>query len=175
LKSSNDSPMELIEIGRVVRSHGLDGRVKVLSYLESPAVLNDLAELYVGRTVAEAVMLPLVSVQIGKDSFTLKLQGIADRDAADRLRGSTIWMAGEKKPALPEGEYYWHDIIGLQVMTEEEEILGRIEAVFPTGANDVYVCRGGGREILLPAIGDVVRRIDTDSGIMVVRLLKGLC
>jgi 16S rRNA processing protein RimM len=75
---------------------------------------------------------------------------------------------------LPEGEYYWSEIIGLQVLTEEDEILGRIEAVFPTGGNDVYVCRGGGREILLPAIGDVVRKIDTDRGVMVVRLLEGL-
>jgi 16S rRNA processing protein RimM len=174
LRSSNDSPMELIEIGRIVRSHGLEGRVKVLSYLESPEVLHDLSGLFVGRTVPEAVLFPLVAVQAGRDSFILQLRGIDDRNAAERLRGCSVWMPSENMQKLPEGEYYWRDIIGLQVLTEEDEILGRIESVFPTGGNDVYVCRGGEREILLPAIGDVVRKIDTDRGVMVVRLLKGL-
>ena len=166
--------MELIEIGRIVRSHGLEGRMKVLSYLESSEVLHDLSGLFVGRSVPEAVLFPLVAVQAGKDSFILQLSGIDDRDAAERLRGCSVWMPSEKMQKLPEGEYYWRKIIGLQVITEEDEILGRIEAVFPTGGNDVYVCRGGDREILLPAIGDVVRKIDTDRGVMVVRLLKGL-
>ena len=174
LRSSNDSPMELIEIGRIVRSQGLKGQVKVLSYLESPEVLHGLSGLFVGRSVQEALLFPLVDVRAGRDSFILQLGGVADRDAAERLRGSSVWMPSEGMQKLPEGEYYWREIIGLQVMTEENEILGRIEAVFPTGGNDVYVCRGGGREILLPAIGDVVRKIDTDRGVMVVRLLKGL-
>jgi 16S rRNA processing protein RimM len=175
LKSSNDSSMELLEIGRIVRSQGLAGRMKVLSYLESPEVLNDLSGLFVGRSVSEAVLFPLVAVQqAGKDFFILQLSGIENRDAAARLRGSSVWMPSEKMRKLPEGEYYWREIIGLQVLTEEDQILGRIEAVFPTGGNDVYVCRGAGKEILLPAIGDVVRKIDTDRGVMVVRLLKGL-
>jgi len=166
--------MELIEIGRIVRSHGLEGRVKVLSYLETPEVLHDLSELLVGRSVSEARPLPFTAVQVGKDSFILKLEGIADRDAAEGLRGSSVWIPSEKMRKLPDGEYYWRDIIGLQVVTEENEILGRIEAVFPTGSNDVYVCRAEGREILLPAIGDVIQRIDREQGVMVVRLMKGL-
>jgi len=151
------------------------GRMKVLSYLESPEVLDDLSGLFVGRSVSEAVLFPLIAVQVGRDFFILQLGGIEDREAAARLKGSSVWMPSEKMRKLPEGEYYWREVIGLQVLTEEDEILGRIEAVFPTGSNDVYVCRGAGREILLPAIGDVVRKIDTDRGVMVVRLLKGLC
>jgi len=166
--------MELIEIGRIVRSHGLTGRVKVLSYMESPETLQDLSGLFVGRSAQEAVFIPLVAVQTGKDFFILQLGGVDDRNAAERLRGSSVWISSEKTVKLPDGEYYWSEIIGLQVLTEEDQILGRIEAVFPTGSNDVYVCRGGGREILLPAVGDVVRKIDTDRGVMVVRLLKGL-
>jgi 16S rRNA processing protein RimM len=166
--------MELIEIGRIVRSHGLKGRVKVLSYLESPETLLDLSGLFVGRSVQDAVFIPIVAVQTGKDFFILQLRGVDDRDAAEQLRGSSVWISSEKTEKLPDGEYYWSEIIGLQVLTEEDQILGRIEAVFPTGSNDVYVCRGGGREILLPAIEEVVRKIDRARGVMVVRLLKGL-
>jgi 16S rRNA processing protein RimM len=75
---------------------------------------------------------------------------------------------------LPPGEYYWRDIIGLDVYTEEGKLLGRIESVFPTGSNDVYVCKGGQREILLPAIVDVIRQIDINRRVMTVRLLEGL-
>jgi 16S rRNA processing protein RimM len=166
--------MELIEIGRIVRSQGLKGQVKVLSYLESSESLQGLCNLFIGRSLQEAVLYPLLAVRAGRDFLILQLGGVADRDTAERLRGSSVWMHSEEMQKLPEGEYYWREIIGLQVLTEEDEILGRIEAVFPTGGNDVYVCRGGGREILLPAIGDVVRKIDTDRGVMVVRLLKGL-
>jgi len=174
LKSSNDSSMGLLEIGRIVRSHGVAGRVKVLSYLESPEVLHDLSGLFVGHSVSEAVLFQLVDVKVGKDFLILQLDGIEDRDAAAGLQGSSVWMPSEKMRKLPEGEYYWNEIIGLQVHTEVNRILGRIEAVFPTGSNDVYVCRGAGKEILLPAIDEVVRKIDMDRGVMVVRLLKGL-
>jgi 16S rRNA processing protein RimM len=148
--------------------------VKVLSYLESAGTLQEITGLFVGRSVGEAVFLPVTAVQTAKDSLILQFKGVDDRDAAEALRGSSVWGSSEKTGKLPEGEYYWSEIIGLQVLTEEEELLGRIEAVFPTGSNDVYVCRGGTREILLPAIEEVVRRIDTDRGVMVVRLLKGL-
>jgi 16S rRNA processing protein RimM len=74
---------------------------------------------------------------------------------------------------LTEGEYYWRDIIGLDVYTQDGKRLGRIESVFPTGSNDVYVCKGE-REILIPAIADVIQGIDLDKNIMTVKLLEGL-
>jgi 16S rRNA processing protein RimM len=166
--------MEFLEIGRIIRCHGLAGRLKVLSYLESQDVLDNLPEVFVGRGIQDTVPFPVDAVQPGRGFFILKLGGIEDRDAAAKLVRLTVWISSAKRGKLPEGEYYWREIIGLEVFTEEGQILGRIESVFPTGSNDVYVCRGEGKEILLPAIGDVVREIDTDRGIMVVRLLRGL-
>jgi 16S rRNA processing protein RimM len=166
--------MELLEIGRIVRCHGLAGRVKVLSYIESQDILDNLTEVFVGSRVQETVPFSVDAVQPGKAFFILKLGGIEDRDAAAKLVRSSVWMPAEKINELSEGEYYWREIIGLQVVTEEGQSLGRIESVFPTGGNDVYVCRAAEKEILLPAIGEVVKKIDTDHGIMVVRLLKGL-
>jgi len=166
--------MELLEIGRIIRPQGLAGRLKVLSYLESQDMLDALAEVFIGRRAQEATVFPLHVVQKGREFFILKLGGIESKDAAARIVGSSVWMPSEAMKELPDGEYYWHEIIGLEVVTEEGRILGRIESVFPTGSNDVYVCRGMEKEILLPAIGDVILKIDRDHGIMVVRLLKGL-
>lgn len=166
--------MELLEIGRIIRPHGLEGRLKVLSYLESQDVLDGLRELFIGSHAREATVFPLHAIQKGREFFILKLGGIEDKDTASKSVGSSVWMPSEAMKKLPDGEYYWHEIIGLTVVTEEGRILGRIESVFPTGSNDVYVCRGGEKEILLPAIGDVILKIDRDRGIMVVRLPKGL-
>lgn len=166
--------MELLEIGRIVRCHGLEGRVKVLSYLESQDTLDNLPEVFVGKRPQETVPYSVDAVQPGREFFILKLAGIGDREAAATLLRASVWIPSEKMKQLPEGEYYWREIIGLQVVTEEGQSLGSIESVFPTGSNDVYVCRTAEKEILLPAIGEVIRKIDTDHGIMVVRLLKGL-
>jgi 16S rRNA processing protein RimM len=166
--------MELLEIGRIVRSHGLTGRMKVLSYLESQDVLDHLEVVSVGRRVQDAVTFSLDSLQTGRKWFIMKLAGVEDKDAASQLVGSSLWMPLEKIKKLPDGEYYWHELIGLAVVTEEGRILGRIKSVFPTGSNDVYVCRGNGKEILLPAIDDVVQKIDLDHRVVVVRLLEGL-
>jgi 16S rRNA processing protein RimM len=166
--------MGLLEIGRIIRCHGLAGRVKVLSCLESQDVLDNLPEVHIGRKLGETVPFSVDAVQPGREFFILKLGGIEDRDAAAKLVRSSVWMPSDKMEKLPEGEFYWRDIIGLRVVTEEGQILGRIESVFPTGSNDVYVCGRGKEEILLPAIGEVIRKIDTDQGIMVIRLLKGL-
>jgi 16S rRNA processing protein RimM len=166
--------MALLEIGRIVGSHGLAGRVKVLSYLESPVVLQDLSEVWVGRNLQGAAAHRLEAVQPGRGSFILKLGEVSDRETAVKFKGLTVWMASDRLNKLPEGEFYWHEIIGLNVLTEEGRHLGVIESVFPTGSNDVYVCRSGEEEVLLPATGEVVRRIDLDRKVMVVRLLKGL-
>jgi 16S rRNA processing protein RimM len=166
--------MELLEIGRIVRPQGLSGRVRLRSYLQTEDTLDGVAEVSVGREGREAVSFPLEAVQARRGALILKLKGIEDRDAAERLSGSSVWILAGKMKALPEGEYYWREIIGLSVVTEEGMPLGRISAVFPTGSNDVYVCRGGAEEILLPAIAEVIREIDREHGRMVVRLLKGL-
>jgi 16S rRNA processing protein RimM len=166
--------MKLIEIGKIVRSQGLKGRVKVLSFLQSQDVLELVSSLYVGAKETDAVCYVLNGVQQGNGFLILKFEGIDSRNDADRLKGQQVWMVAEGMAPLAENEYYWSDIIGLKVVTEDNEHLGRIEAVFPTGSNDVYVCRNEDREILLPAIEQVIRRIDPEKGVMVVRLCKGL-
>jgi len=167
--------MRRVELGRIVRSHGLDGRVKVLSYLESDRLLPSLAEAWIGRSRDSAKRYPIENARPeGRAHFTLKLGGVEDRTAADGLRGLTVSVPYTSLEPLPEGEYYWEDLIGLRVETEAGAPLGVIESVFPTGSNDVIVCRAGEQEILLPAISEVIRSVDIGAGRMVVRLLKGL-
>jgi 16S rRNA processing protein RimM len=167
--------MRWVEIGRIVRSHGLAGRVKVLSYLESDRLLPSLTEAWIGRSRDSSKRYPIENARPeGRSHFSLRLGGVEDRTAADALRGLTVSVPYESLEPLPEGEYYWEDLIGLRVETEEGKPLGVIKGIFPTGSNDVVVCRAGTKEILLPAIAEVIRSVDIGAGRVVVRLLKGL-
>lgn len=166
--------MDLFEIGKIVKTHGLAGRMKVVSYLESDEILKSLEEVFVRLEGQKTNLKKIKDIRINRKHFLLELEGVEDVDAANALVGCQVLIPSDKLEELPEGEYYWRDIVGLDVVTEDDEILGRIEKVFSTGSNDVYVCTGGEREILLPAIADVVREIDIANGRIVVRLLKGL-
>lgn len=166
--------MDLLEIGKIVKTHGLAGRMKVFSYLESDEILKSLEEVFVGHGEQKANLKKVKDIKISKKHFLIELEGVEDIDTANALVGCRVLVPSDKLEELPEGEYYWRDILGLDVVTEDGEILGRIEKIFPTGSNDVYVCTGGEREILLPAIADVIRKIDIEDGRMVVRLLEGL-
>ena len=166
--------MKFLEIGKIVKTHGLKGRLKVKSYLESEELLQSLREVYVERETEERKHFPLRGIQIGNGSFLVHLEGVDDIGKAASLVGCRILAPCEQLEKLSGDEYYWRDLLGLVVVTEGGQVLGKIRSIFPTGSNDVYVCDGGEREILLPAITEVVRKVDLEEGIMVVRLLDGL-
>jgi 16S rRNA processing protein RimM len=166
--------MKLLEIGKIIRCHGVKGRVKAVSYLESEENLQSLDEVYIKQADGAIKPFPVMQIEKDKKNIILAFQGIDDPAAAQPLVGSTLLMAVEKLVKLPEGEYYWRELIGLDVVTEEGRFLGQIKEIFPTGSNDVYICDGGEREILLPAIADVIRSIDIIKGMMIVRLMEGL-
>jgi len=100
--------------------------------------------------------------------------GCATVEAAEALRGSTLWMAQEAFPELEEGAYYVADLLGMRVEDAGGESLGEVIEVIEAGAADVYVVRGAGGEILLPATREVVRRIDLAARLIVVTPLPGM-
>lgn len=165
---------DLLEIGEVVRPHGLKGRIKAKSYLVSKGSTQRLDEIFIGKPKEPAAPFRIKTLQVERKALLLELEGIEDVEAAARLVGGRIWISPEKLEKLPEDEYYWHELLGLEVTTEAGQRLGRVASIIPGENHDVYVCAAREREILLPAIGDVIRRIDIQAGVMVVRLLKGL-
>jgi 16S rRNA processing protein RimM len=165
---------DLLEIGEVVRPHGLKGRIKAKSYLVSKGSTHRLEEVFIRKSKEPAVRFRIKTLQVERQTLLLELEGIEDIDAAARLVGCRILISPDKLEKLSEDEYYWYELLGLQVTTEAGQSLGRIKSIVPGKSHDVYVCAGNEQEILLPAIGKVIRKIDIDAGVMVVRLLEGL-
>ncbi len=165
---------DLLEIGRIVKIQGLRGRIKAVSYLESKQLLEDLKEVTLRLDSGREQSYKVKKISIENRCFFLEFEGIEDPDKAGELVGSGIFVSASLLGQLAEGEYYWRQIIGLEVFSEQGDRLGKIESIFPTGSNEVYVCSGGTREILLPAIEDVIKKIDLENGRIIVRLPEGL-
>jgi 16S rRNA processing protein RimM len=166
--------MELFAIGKIVKTSGLRGRLKVVSYMESHDTLRSLEEVYIRKGNDTKGPFTLKNILVRENNFLVDVEGVEDIEKARAFVGCYMLISSNKLEKLPEDEYYWRDITGLKVITENGHVLGSITSVFPTGSNDVYVCSGGEREILLPSIAEVIRTIDIERGVMVVRLLDGL-
>ncbi|MBI4634485.1 MAG: 16S rRNA processing protein RimM [Deltaproteobacteria bacterium] len=165
--------MEFLEVGRIVKPHDFTGRMKVVSYCEGD-LRKFAGVVFLRHGSEEPAPFNLRDVRGGKKNPIVSFEGIDSADAASALVGAEILIAPERFAKLPDDEFYWWELIGLEVLNEEGQPLGRIETVFPTGGADVYVCTGGEREILLPAVGEVIRNVDKKKRTMVVRLLEGL-
>lgn len=166
--------MDLFEIGRVLRPRGLKGQMRCFSFLSSHELANSLTEVYfqTDKGISESYFLQNI-IFSGK-FFFLSVVGIDSPEIAGKMSGADV-LAGNIHLHPPEkDEYYWKDIIGLEVLTETGQLLGKIESIFPTGSNDVYVCRNDQKEILIPAIKDVITKVDLVEKQMVIKLLEGL-
>jgi 16S rRNA processing protein RimM len=165
--------MDLFVVGEIVKTRGLRGCLKVLAQVETQSIIAGLESVYLEDILGQRKCYVLRKFDVSGKFLFIELEDITDIDAAKVLVGCKVLVPEDMLIDLPEGEYYWRDIIGLTVCSEDGKHLGRIESIFPTGGNDVYVCKGE-REILLPAIADVILNIDIKKRIMTVRLLEGL-
>ena len=162
-----------IAIGRIVRPHGVRGEVAVEVLTDFPERFDTIEVVFLGDSF-KAETWQVTGARWHKARVLLSLRGCEDRTAAEQLRGLLVQVPIEEAMPLPEDEYYPYELIGLDVVTNEGEDLGRVSEVLFTNANDVYVVIGPRGQILLPAIADVIVHVDLDEGQIVVRLIEGL-
>lgn len=158
--------------GRVVRPHGVRGDLLVVSVSTLIRSLQPGSLVFLGP---ERVSRSVHSCRLHGARWLLKVEGCSDRVEAERWRGADVAVRVDDLPPLPPGEYFYWQILGLQVVTDQGQDLGKIEDILETGANDVYVVRSAAfGEILLPAIESVVLGVALDAGQMTVHLIPGL-
>ena len=159
-----------IAVGRINSTWGLRGHVKVTALSSNPQRFEPGAVLFVHGEPRR-----ILEVVYPRGYPCIVFEGYEDRTAADALRGALIEIAEEELPALPEGEFYVHDLVGLTVIDPDGDALGELVEVLRTGANDVYlVRREGARDLLIPAIPEVILDVDPAAGRMRIELLPGL-
>jgi len=161
-------------IGRVVKPHGVRGKIKVDYFGENPEDFSPYQRIFIKDHSGRPKLFEVQEFTPQPPRLILKLKGIETIGETEDLIGKEIFVCREDFPALDEGEYYWFEILGMAVETEGGKRLGTVKNIFPTGANDVYVVAGKRGEIFLPAIQRVIRTVDCQRRVIQVVRMEGL-
>ncbi|MBS0199912.1 MAG: ribosome maturation factor RimM [Proteobacteria bacterium] len=153
-----------ILIGRVHGAFGVRGELKIESFSEPPQSLLKYAPLTLRDGRGNERELEGIRGRVAAKGLVMTIPGIEDRDSAEALRGAELYVPRSVLPPPAPGEYYWIDLEGLEVVTTEGVVLGRVSHLFSTGVNDVLVVEGE-RERMIPfKEPDYVTSVDFDSG-----------
>jgi 16S rRNA processing protein RimM len=174
MTEKSPSPDDTILIGRIVASFGVRGQVKMKAITANVDHLERrIRTLYIGPKLQPYTLKGLFEHKPGL--LILSLDGVTTREQADDLRGSDVSILEREAAPLEEGEYFIHQLYGLEVVGEQGEPIGKVREVLETGANDVLVVsRPGKPDGLIPMIHDVVQDLDFANGRVIVRLIPGL-
>ncbi len=164
----------LVAFGKVAGVHGLQGALKVRADNPDSANLDLIGRLFAESDGTLAEYRVQSFARAGRGLLKVQLEGIDTIEQAQAMRGKELYVAGGDLPAPADNEFYYFQVLGLRVETTDGRMLGQIEEVFFNGANDVWVVKEGRREVLIPVIDDVVRRIDLEAGLAIVEAIPGL-
>jgi 16S rRNA processing protein RimM len=164
----------LITIGKAVKPFGVKGEMKIEPMTDFPERFKQLRRVHLVSPSGREQICEVRSVRYAGETPYLLFGGYDSPEKAKVLNGWFLKVPEDETVPLPDGRYYWFELVGMEVVSEDGEKLGTISEIFETGSNDVYVMKRGGKEIYLPATKEVVRHIDRKAKRMVIRLVDGL-
>ena len=163
-----------LEVGQIVNTFGIKGEVKVTPFTDDMNRFDDLKKVYV-KTRKEEKLYKVENARYHKNMVLLKLEGIENPEQAEMLKNAFLEIDREDAIPLEEGTYFIADLIGLEVYTDEGKLLGKVDDIYNTGTNDIYVVKDElGKQVLLPGIKDVIREVNLDNAKIIVHLIPGL-
>ncbi len=153
---------DLIRVGVIINTFGVKGEVKIYPDID---YFDELERVFIKDKEYK-----IEKLRDQKGIIIAKFEGIDDINQIESLKNEEVMIALEDRPELPEGKHYVGDLLGLEVITEDGQVLGTLDNIYNTGANDIYEVG----EILLPATDEVIKQIDMENKKIIVHLLKGL-
>lgn len=164
-------PEQYLEVGKITNTHGIMGEVRVQPWADAPEFLCQFPVLYVDKAHWP---IKVERARVHKNMVILKLEGVTDVPSALAMRNAILHV-DRADVHLAEGSFFLADVMGLQVRDADSDVvLGEIADVLNLPANNVYVVRGGAREIMIPAVADFVVETNVEQRFMRVRLIEGL-
>lgn len=163
-----------LEIGQIVNTFGIKGQVKIVPFTDDITRFDELKEIYVEKK-NELKLFQIEQVNYKKNMVILKLKGIETVEEAEKLRNCYLKIDRKDAKKLPKDTYFIVDLLGLDVYTDEGKLLGKVDDIYNAGSSDIYVVKDElGKQILLPAIKDVLKEVDLGNQKIIVHLIKGL-
>jgi 16S rRNA processing protein RimM len=167
-------PHDLLEVGVVIGIHGLRGDLKIRPLPTGDLALPGARKVFLKDSKGLLVQYEAVRSSQHKQNILLRLSGLDNLYAVEPLVGASVWMAKEDLPELDDEHYYWSDLDGLEVIDQQQGVLGRVVGMFATPAHDILEVDGLAGEILIPAIEPFLVQVDRNKGQLLVNLPEGL-
>ena len=164
----------MIAVGKISKSVGLKGEVRVSLLTDSPDRFRTLKSAWIGSEEATATRYKIQSVRVSPAAVVMQIEEVQTRTAADSLRGQFVFVADKDEVKPKKGSYFIHEIVGMTVVDEAGELIGTVREVMQLPANDVWVVTSGEKEYLIPAIKEVIRSVDVGRKTVVVRPMEGM-
>ncbi len=164
---------QYLEIGQIVSTHGIKGEVRVNPWCDSPDFLKNFKTLYYDKNGEKPVRVE--ACRPHGNIVILKLEGVDTVETAQKMRNVTLFM-NRKDANLSDSDWFIQDLIGCTVYDADnnEKIYGELTDVSETGANDIWFIKKDGKEYIIPAIKDVVIRVDVENASVYIRPLRGI-
>ena len=164
-------------VGKIVNTHGIRGEVRVISrtdFAEERYKIGNCLYIFVNEE-AEPIPVTVKSHRVHKSFDLLTFEGYENINLVEKFKGALIKIPENQLGELEEGEYYFHQIIGCNVITNEGETIGVVKEILTPGANHVWVVKGkNGKEILIPYIEDVVKNVNIEEKLITIQPMEGL-
>ncbi|MCL2859254.1 MAG: ribosome maturation factor RimM [Oscillospiraceae bacterium] len=165
---------EYFEIGQIVNTIGIKGFVKVVPFTDNVKRFDDLKSVLIVRNEKTEEYL-IEEVKYYKHLVQIKFKGIDDINEAEKFKGAYLKIHRKDAVKLPLDSYFIADLIGLEVYTNQNEYFGKVEDIFSTKSNDVYVIKNElGKQILIPAIKTVIKEISIEKKRIIINVIEGL-
>ena len=165
---------EYFEIGQIVNTYGIKGFVKVVPFTDDITRFEKLKDVYI-EYKGSLISMTIDEVSYSKSNVLLKFKEAPDINMVEKYKGCYLKIKRKDVVKLPKDTYFISDLIGIEVYKDDGMLLGVIIDIFKTGSNDVYVVKDDlGKQILLPAIKEVIKNIDVENRKIIVNLIKGL-
>ena len=165
---------EYFEIGQIVNHFGIKGMVKVNPFTDDISQFEKLKSILLVKD-GKLSEVEIEETKYSKNQVLLKLNGIDTVEEAEKYRGCYLKIARSNSKKLPKDTYFIADLLGLTVYTDENILLGKVEDIYNSGANDIYVIKSeDGKQILLPGTKEVIKQIDLEQERITVHIIKGL-
>lgn len=163
----NQKPEDMVILGYISGVFGVKGWVKVFSWTQPSNNILNYRQWYLQDEHDHWQAKDLIKGQLHGKGLIAQLDGVNDRDAAALLVKTRIAIPRSELPTTDEDDYYWHDLVGLEVVNQTGESIGKVKELFETGANDVMVVKANKHEHLIPYVWEhVIKRVDLDKGII---------
>lgn len=166
--------MGLIKYGKIVKKHGLSGEVKVFPFSGELYSFDKLSALFLSLKDSNPKKFLIERKRYHKNLVIVKLKGIDTPEEAEKLCGYAILIDSNELPDTEDDEYYWFQLIGLKVTTEDNEFIGTVSSLLDTSAQPILVVKNNSREFMIPMVDKFVKEIDLENSKIVIDPIEGL-